>query len=151
MFFKFLNYISPTWYFNLEPQNKNVPYCVDYGLLNDDEKSVIHFDTNYSSAYISKLDAAYQAWHKGIIKTDRKFNLQASSEKTKLTDEYYFIRKYYKSFWAVYIFMIRVLSFHNPLHEFSAFYKTRRRVKTAVYDPVTFHAAYKNFTRHLLI
>lgn len=150
MFFKFLKYISPTWYFNLNPISEGVPYCVDYTLLSDDEKSVITYDTGYSSPAICKLDAAYQAWHKGIIKSDLKFILKASNDQPQLTDEYYFIRKYYKSYWSVYILIIRILSFHDPFKEYTAYDKSHKRKKVDIYEPVYFYREYENYKSSLL-
>lgn len=150
MFFKFINYISPTWYFNLEPANNIIPYKVDYNLLPKEDKSILEFDKNYSTETISKLDTAYQAWHKGIIKTDLKYNLPASNGKPTLIDEYYFIRKYYKSFWAVYILFIRIFSLHNPFKEVYAFHKTRKTKKIDLYKPVFEYKEYNNFQSSVL-
>lgn len=67
MFFNFINYISPAWYFNLAPTQDNVPYLLDYHLLSEDEKKTVLPDINFSTEYVSKLDAAYQAFKKGIV------------------------------------------------------------------------------------
>ncbi|MDP4286252.1 MAG: glycosyltransferase family A protein, partial [Bacteroidota bacterium] len=150
MFFNFIKYISPTWYFNLQPVNNTIPYKVDYNLLNDDEKGQLDFDPNYSTETISKLDAAYQAWHKGILKTDLKYKLTTLNSKPTLIDEYYFIRKYYKSFWSVYILLIRIFSLHNPFKEFYAFYKTRKTKKVDLYKSIFSYKEYANFQSSLL-
>ncbi len=150
MYFSFIRYISPAWYFNLNPTKDNVPYLLDYDLLSEEEKKTILRDSNFSSEYISKLDAAYQAFQKGIIKTDKKYALASSHVLPSLSDEYYFIRKYYKSFWAVYILMIRILTLHNPAKELSAYIKTRNTKKVNVYQTTYHYLEYKNF-KSLLI
>ena len=150
MFFNFINYISPAWYFNLNPTKDNVPYTIDYDSLSEDEKKIVLPDTNFSTEYISKLDAAYQAFQKGIIKTDKKYALAASNAVPTLNDEYYFIRKYYKSFWAIYILIIRMATFHNPIKELAAFIKTRNTKKINVYQTTYHYPEYENFNSPLL-
>ena len=150
MYFSFIRYISPTWYFNLHPQKEGLPYLIDVNLLSEEEQRIIAFDSNYSSSYISKLDAAYQAFQKGMIKKDRKLALAPSNELPKLEDEYYFIRKYYKSFWAIYILTIRILTGHNPFKEISAFIKTRNTKKVDLYQSTYKYSEYTNFQSALL-
>lgn len=150
MFFNFINYISPAWYFNLKPTKDNVPYLIDYDLLSEDEKKIVLPDSNFSTEYISKLDAAYQAFQKGIIKTDKKHALAPSNEVPSQNDEYYFIRKYYKSFWAVYILILRILTLHNPFSELLAFIKTRNTKKVNVYQTTYHYLDYENFKSPLL-
>ena len=41
-----------------------------------------------------------------------------------VADEYRFIKKYFSTFWYVYIFIIRLLTFHNPFKEVYAFLKS---------------------------
>jgi glycosyltransferase involved in cell wall biosynthesis len=151
MLFRFINYVSPTWYFNLVPKITDLPYWVDYNLLSEEEKVLISYDTSYSSDAISRLDAAYQAWHKGIIKTDMAFVLQTDIVKPLLIDEYHFIRKYYKSLWSVYVLIIRLFTLHNPLNEIKAFYKNRNIKKFDLYKVVNHYPQYNNFQSSLLL
>ena len=150
MFFHFINYISPTWYFNLSPKKDALPYLIDVNLLSEEEQRIIAFDSNFSTKYISKLDAAYQAFQKGIIKYDKQYLLALSNDLPNLEDEYYFIRKYYKSFWAVYIVTIRILTWHNPLKEISAFIKTQNTKKVDLYQSTYKFVKYENFQSALL-
>ena len=150
MFINFINYISPAWYFNLSPKKDHAPYLIDCDLLSEEEKKIVLFDSNFSSEYISKLDAAYQAFQKGIIKIDKKYALASSDVLPSLCDEYYFIRKYYKSFWAIYILIIRMATFHNPLKELAAFIKTRNTKKVNVYQTTYHYPVYEKFNSPLL-
>jgi glycosyltransferase involved in cell wall biosynthesis len=150
VFFSFLNYISPTWYFNLLPESRFPGYCVDYDALNEDEKKVIDLDNSYSSSGVSKLDAAYQAWHKGIIKSDPKYNLISGGIIPSLNDEYYFTRKYFKSFWPVYILFLRLLTFHNPFKELKAFFNSRKSERVNIYDRIYNFTEYSGFQSPLV-
>jgi glycosyltransferase involved in cell wall biosynthesis len=150
MFFNFINYISPAWYFNLNPKKDHAPYLLDFDLLSDEEKKIVLLDSNFSTEYITKLDAAFQAFQKGIIKIDKKYALASSDVWPSLSDEYYFIRKYYKSFWAIYILIIRMATFHNPIKELAAFIKTRNTKKVNVYQTTYHYPEYKIFKSPLL-
>lgn len=146
MFFHFIKYISPTWYLNLKPFNNHVPYLINYDLLNTHEKSLLDFDLNYSSKMISYIDAAYQAWNKGIIKTGSDYNIDTNNIQPSLNDEYYFVRKYYKSFWSLYILTFRIISFHNPIKEIRAFTKNLSIQKRNLYDSIYRYEDYNKFT-----
>ena len=64
--FLFHRYLSPTWYFNLKPKG-SIPYFPDWDKADSPVRSLIKFDDAFSTWEVSKLDAAWQAWHKGVI------------------------------------------------------------------------------------
>jgi glycosyltransferase involved in cell wall biosynthesis len=150
LFFKFINYIAPGWYFNIPSQKSAVPYIVDFDSLTEEEKGILEPDMNYSSEDIRKLDLAYQAWHKGIVKSDPKHLLNIHGSKPSLNDEYHFVRKYYKSFWSVYILLLRILSLKNPLKELSAFFNARKTTRVNLYEGVFAYRDYPAFESDLL-
>lgn len=125
MTFIFLKYISPTWYFNLNPIGNNT-YFPDYELLNDEEQKVIQWDENYSTIGVSKLDASYQAWNRGVIVTSPEFKLQIENIIPSAEDNYRFVRKYFHPLWSVYVLLIRLLSLKNPLNEITSFWRQRK-------------------------
>lgn len=130
MFFEFIKYISPNWYFNLNDFKNTIPYEIDYNKLSEQEQKFLSFDCNYSSEFISKIDIAFQAWQKGIIKLDSNIKLSQNGIRPLLKDEYYFVRKNYKFFWSIYILIIRILSLNNPFNEIVAFYSAKRAKKS---------------------
>jgi glycosyltransferase involved in cell wall biosynthesis len=95
---------------------------------------------------ISYIDAAYQAWNKGIIKTGSDYNIDTNNIQPSLNDEYYFVRKYYKSFWSLYILTFRIISFHNPIKEIRAFTKNLSIQKRNLYDSIYRYEDYNKFT-----
>ena len=147
----FAKYLQPTWYFNLLPQEGGTPYLVDWRLLSEEEKAVIDFDGGYSTESISLLDAAYQAWHKGIIRTDPAFALGELAFPISVKDNYRFVRKYYHPVWSLYIFLLRIFSGRNPIREFaglrSASGVKRQNMFAKVYRR---GAAYENWPSPLL-
>jgi hypothetical protein len=66
LIFTFLRYIQPVWYQNLTPSKNNF-YWVDYNSLDTDDQTMIDFDVQYTSNLAALRDAAYQAFHKGIM------------------------------------------------------------------------------------
>ena len=78
MLFDFLKYINPTWYNNLIPEGQETPYFVDFRKLDKPEQDLLDIDLGYCNQAGSVADAAYQAWHKGIMKRDPEFSLNAN-------------------------------------------------------------------------
>lgn len=119
--FHFLQYVSPTWYYRLVDQSK-AAVLVDYDLLPLEQQQAIELDKAYSSDRAVKLDAAYQGLIKGIIPAPEQCLSGAALETiTEVTDNYHFLRKYYGLHWYLYVFVLRLLTLHNPIREMGAF------------------------------
>lgn len=151
MLFAFLKYINPIWYFNLIPHGQSIPYFVDYRKLDKEELTLLDIDNAYHTEAGLLADAAYQAWQKGIMKTDSTFSLYESF-KDKLSikqrtlklfencsvtvndsvyvsnihDNYRFVRRFFDPAISWYILLVRILSLHNPAQEINSFVKTLR-------------------------
>jgi glycosyltransferase involved in cell wall biosynthesis len=146
--FSFIKYISPTWYF-LHSTKSDKSYFVDYASLANDEKAVIEFDVNYSSLQSSKLDAAYQAFQKGIIKSDQRAFISEEMLPT-IADNYRFVKKYFHPFWVIYILMIRILGFKNPFVEIYAAIKTYNVSRVNLFQNVYVNQDYDNFNSKII-
>lgn len=82
------------------------------------------------------MDAAWNAFHTGYIATESSPGLNVWKKQHYATvDEYRFIRKNYSSIWSIYVLVLRIITFHNPIAEFIGWWKTRnvQRVIHAVY------------------
>jgi glycosyltransferase involved in cell wall biosynthesis len=148
MFFTFNKYIAPAFYFNLQPEFHN-PYCVDYTKLSSTEQALIDFDINYKTLESSKIDAAYQAFQKGLIK-DNSFSIVQQIEVTNVNDNYRFVKKYFHPFWVYYILLIRILTFKNPITEFKGFFNTLNISKIDLFDKINNHSNFISFNSSLL-
>lgn len=150
MLFPFLQYINPTWYFNL-PSKGVFAYFPDYELLGEASKSLLALDEDYSSREVGKLDAAYQAWHKGIIESDGAKKLNTSVIQPTVSDNYRFIRKYFHPVWSWYVLVLRLLSLHNPIEEIGGFIRQSGVRRVSLYDRVYPHeTAYRQFDSDLV-
>lgn len=120
--FSFLKYVQPAWYYNLEPNREPVAYWVDFRKLPEQDKALIKFDSGYLAEESSLRDAAYQAFHRGIISHDKSAYLHVAADcTTPVIDEYRFIRKYYHPVWSLYVLFIRLITFKNPIVEIRGF------------------------------
>ena len=150
MLFSFIQYINPTWYFNL-PSAGRYPYFPDYDRLDQEQRQLLDFDKGYSSPSVSKLDAAYQAWNKGFILSGEDKKLDHSGIVPTLEDNYRFIRRYFHPYWSLYILGLRVLSFNNPFTEIQAFWRQRKVPRAKLYEQVFDHEDhYTTFSSRLV-
>ncbi|WP_068472677.1 glycosyltransferase family 2 protein [Saccharicrinis aurantiacus] len=129
--FSFIKYVQPTWYFNLKSQ-ADYSYWVDYNCLSEEQKTIINYDDSYVLEDSSYRDAAYQAWHKGIISISQTESITIVGE-IPLEDEYRFIKKYYSQFWSFFILIIRLISLKNPWLEVQSFLKSRNIQREQIY------------------
>lgn len=158
MLFSFLKYINPVWYYNLLPANHSIPYFVDYRKLDHTEQGLINIDYSYNTEVGTLADAAYQAWHKGIMKHDPEFLLYTtihiqSRSKPRIIklfdvrtakvsedifvkdiyDNYRFTRRFFNPGISVYILLLRIISFHNPVNELRGFIKSLKVKRVDLY------------------
>jgi glycosyltransferase involved in cell wall biosynthesis len=135
MLFKFLKYITPTNYFCLE-RNNGTTIFPEYNLLPEAIKKQITFDRSYKTKVYSELDASWQAVQKGYI---GKTTTLSFTKKIEVEDEYHFLRKNYNKLWVNYTLLVRLLTFHNPIKEISAFIKSSHVKRENIYKtPITY-------------
>ena len=146
MIFKFLKYVSPTNYFNLE-RNNGTTIIPDWDALPKNIQEKIKLNTAYSNIEISKLDGGYQAVQKGYIGTTKTIDFEAQ---IPLEDEYRFIRTYFNKLWVYYTLIIRLVTFHNPIKELQAFLKTKNTKQQNVFNEYIKYLEWNHFKSALL-
>ena len=146
MLFKFLKYISPTNYFNLE-RNNSTTIFPEWDALPKNIQGQIKLNKAYSSLEISKLDGAYQAVQKGYIGDVKTINFETP---IPIEDEYRFIRSYFNKLWVYYTFLLRLLTFHNPFKEFQAFFNTRKVNQINVFTTYLKYPEWDNFNSKIV-
>jgi len=121
MLFSFLKYLQPTHYFqrftkagqSIFPKAEELPTDISDQLQLDDQ---------YLSEVARAYDLSWQAIQLGYIgntATYQKF------EKLPLKDNYRFVRKNFHSAWVFFVFLLRIILFHNPFKECEAWMSTR--------------------------
>lgn len=112
---------------------------------------MLELDTGYSSRECAKWDAAYQAWNKGFIIGDPKKRLDAGAIQPTLNDNYRFIRRYFHPLWSWYVLWLRLITFHHPLREISAFLRQRNTPRLNLIAQVYPHeVAFRQFESPLV-
>lgn len=149
--FEGLEYIKPAWYFHLNPRDGNIPYILDYRKLSCVSRNLIQFDYSYSSEGNSLLDAAYQAFQKGIVEGDPQMALTVDDQSASVSDKYRFIRKFFHPIWAWYFLFVRLLLLKNPVDEIVGFVIQRKTKRIELYKEVYPHESlYLDFNSYLL-
>lgn len=147
--FYFYRYVQPVWYFNLRLPD-HIPYWVDYRKLSTDHKQLIAYDTQFRSEQSGLRDAAYQAWHKGIIVQDNSYALTGDFERLPVADEYRFLRKYFHPIWSLYTLFIRLITFRNPVRELWSFFKSLKTSRVKIFTNYNKHESWDNFSSALV-
>ncbi len=109
-----IKYIRPLWYFNLVPNNANIPYwCV----VPENLKHLVDSKVTYSSDNVLKMDLAYQLWNAGYIASSHKEHLDYIQTKITVTDNYILLARFAKKKWLLIVCFFRILELKNPILE----------------------------------
>lgn len=124
--FEFIKFIQPAWNCNLA--HKSIaPTFIDYRIAPAGMASIIEPDPAYRTEQATLMDAAYQAFQKGVIPdTGIGLKLDPSHAVTSVYDNYRFVKKYFGFKWSVYVLMLRIITLNNPAREIHAFVSNLR-------------------------
>ncbi|MBX2898807.1 MAG: glycosyltransferase family 2 protein [Cyclobacteriaceae bacterium] len=108
-------------------------------------------DFEYDSRQGRELDMAWNAFQSGLILNKNYGCIEQFFEEVPIQDEYRFLKKNFHYLWSVFVLLIRILSFNDPVREVSAFRKARnvRRIvhaKTPILYP-----EYEVFSNEVLV
>lgn len=121
--FRFLSYVTPTWYFQLKPTHDPGYFLKKSVLQSLQEKYPI--DYAYQSATAQHHDMCWRIFQSGKILKDHDGVYDAWQVKAiPVSDEYRFVRKYFHPLWSWFILCLRLLTFHNPFNEFKGFFRS---------------------------
>lgn len=149
MIFSFLKYIKPIWYFNLKPSVDYAYFPIEKQLI-----AVGHFfekDEKYKSQQAQERDLAWRAFQQGFIAKEKQTGIDIW-EKTKIPveDEYRFIQKNFHSIWSIYILLMRLITFKNPIVEITGFLKTRKVKRQDFAEKCITYPEYDSFQSSLI-
>jgi len=150
MIFNFLKYISPIWYFNLKP-------ALDFGFFPTEEQLkrdgfLLNLDEKYLSKESKIRDLAWNAFKSGYINNAYEPGIDVWKKvNLPVQDEYLFLRKNYHSAWVLYVLLIRLFTFHNPLVELKAYFKNREVKRVDFLKLALNYELYESFESDLII
>lgn len=150
MIFNVFRYISPVWYFNLEPNNdwQYFPKIEQIRVA----KLPLEIDGAYQSKEAQERDLAYRAFQIGYIsRNPREPGLNIwEPVKIPIVDEYRFLRKNFHPIWVLYTLIIRLLSLCNPLREINAYWHSRNTQRENYINQAISYKGYNQFESKLL-
>ena len=121
MLFSFLKYLQPTHYFQLYRKDGSSIFPIPSELPESILKQLKPNPT-FKSELAQTYDLSWQAIQKGYIgdaPTYRRF------KKLPIVDEYRFVRLYFHPLWGLYVFLLRLISFKNPIAEWSGWHDSK--------------------------
>uniref|UniRef100_UPI00404AEC00 glycosyltransferase family 2 protein n=1 Tax=Gelidibacter sp. TaxID=2018083 RepID=UPI00404AEC00 len=147
MLFTFLTYLQPTHYFQrLKTNGQSVFPKVD--LLPAHILSLLETDSQYKSATAQAYDLSWQAVKKGYIGEVATYT---HFEPLSVFDNYVFIRKYFHPAWVLYVLVIRLLSFYNPIAELKGWLLTRHISRKVLYEHIIKYPEWDTKSSSLLL
>lgn len=115
MLFESLKYLQPTNYFSI-PRNDGT-YIFPKVEIRDNNEA-------YKSLMAKTYDASWQWVNKGGISDGVSYRMSEINSVCPY-DEYVFIRRYFNGFWAVYVLVLKMLTFQKPIKQVKGFVKSR--------------------------
>lgn len=146
MLFHFLKYLQPTHYFQLYKKDDGSIYPIVVKLPKEIQVQ-LNSDSNFESEFAKQYDLSWQAIQKGYIEENQAYT---HFKKLPIQDEYRFIRKYFNTAWVIYVLMLRLISFKNPIKEIKAFYATRKTKRSNYLQTPIVYADWMGFNSRLV-
>lgn len=148
MLFEFIKYIQPIWYFNQKPGGA-IPYWIDYRQLPPDYSQLVE-PGKYKEACSVLADGAFQLYYKGLIWSGKNAELQMPSMIRDVEDNYLFVRRFFALHWLVYILIIRLLAFKNPVREVRGYRKAIRAKRLYFKHHGVLHTDFETYQSELV-
>ncbi|MCL8006553.1 glycosyltransferase [Gelidibacter japonicus] len=146
MLFKFLKYLQPSHYFQLYKSSGSSVFPIVLDLpVSISEQFIL--DGNYSCVLAQQYDASWRLVQAGYI---GNCNTYETFETIAIIDEYRFVRKYFNSFWVLYVLLLRIFSFKNPIIEIKSWYLTRKTKRFHPEDAPIKYVDWGNFSSDLV-
>lgn len=147
MLFSFLKYLQPTHYFRLSKNNGASIFPIIEKLPLEVVNQLTK-DESYTSDNAKTYDLSWQAIQKGYIGSSECYT---AFKTLPLEDEYRFVRKNFNAIWVVYIVLLRLLSFKNPIQELKCVVMSRK-CKRLNYSTLSInYKDYESFKSDLLL
>lgn len=137
--------MQPTHYFRLIPDSSFSVFPKPE-FLSDSELKTLLPDWDYDSELARYYDLSWQAIQAGYLEDAPRYQY---FEPVSVQDNYRFIRKHFHKAWVVYVLLLRLLGFHNPIKELQAFFKTRSVGRASLQHVMTY-PDYQEFQSSLI-
>src|SRR5690554_6345933 len=146
MLFEFLKYLHPTHYFQLFRNDGSSIFPIVEKLPKEILEQ-LEPEAKFGSEFARQYDLSWQAINKGYIDDTETYT---SFENVIVVDQYRFLRKYFHPVWVLYVLMLRLLSFKNPIREITGFKKSSNVKRNDYLKRPIKHQAWKDFESSLI-
>ena len=146
MLFGFLKYLQPTNYFQ-RLSKKGISVFPVADKLPKYITSQIKLDEAYKSEVAKAYDLSWRVIKLGYIGDAETYK---NFEKLPVIDEYRFIRKNFNWAWVLFVYIIRILSLHNPIKETRTWLNSRKIKRNTHLDNIVLYDDYKEFQSQLI-
>jgi glycosyltransferase involved in cell wall biosynthesis len=148
--FIFLKYVRPSWYFN-RTKDVKIPILIDQSEEDTRNFPIVDRNVSFRENSSADMDIAYQLLMKGVIpeSNSKKSELQ-EIEIAGVDDNYVFIKRHFGGAKSLYVLMIRLASFNNPIKEFLGYLKTLKVNRVDMYNDVMNTRGFESFESVLL-
>jgi glycosyltransferase involved in cell wall biosynthesis len=148
--FHFLIYIQPAWYYRLASDTR-APLLADIDKLSEEDCRLIDPVADYEDPRAMRMDAAFQGLLRGIIPaTAEALRPEDVHTVTHIGDNYRFVRRYYGLKWSLYIYLLRMVTFHQPFRETRCFLASGRVRRMQPYSRHKVYEGYEQFDSPLV-
>jgi len=116
-------------------------------MVNKLGKDLVELDHGYQSSSAKNYDQSWRLVQKGYIgdaDTYKKF------KKLPVIDEYRFVRKNFHKAWVLYVLLIRLVTFKNPIVELFAYVKTRQVKRVDEHQKPLIYNDYSTYKSQLI-
>ena len=115
--------------------------------LPDEVKDQLKPDQNYISEKARLYDLSWQAVQLGYLGNTSTHKI---FDDCSVRDNYHFLRKYFSSFWVLYVLLIRLVSLKNPFRELGGFIKTRLIKRSNYLNQPIAHQNWESFNNKFI-
>lgn len=147
--FSFIKYVRPHWQFNVVCEGKGMlPSCI----APTEYCSELPIDSLFETIAARQADLGYRLCSTGYLLESKQEEIQKHLRLPAPTikDEYRFIRKYWGTYWAIFVLLRRLLSFCNPIDELQGFYGSRDTKKINLFEAYNHWKHYDAFESPLI-
>lgn len=147
LIFNFLKYLKPVDYFSL-PIEKSKFVFPDSSTVDDCFLKQMDNEGNYTSALAKEYDLSWQLIQSGFISNHKTYTTFKS---VPVKDEYIFIKRNFSKLWVLYVFVVRIIGFKNPITELQGLLNTKGVKRIKYNSQYLNYKEYVNFKSELLI
>ncbi|WP_321539165.1 glycosyltransferase family A protein [Flavobacterium piscinae] len=116
-----------------------------------DSGYIIQKDIRFKSDESMKRELAWTAFQSGFINKNFDSGLNVWEKKLlPLEDEYLFLKKNFHKVWSIYVLIIRIITFNNPVKEILAFFKHKNISRQDYSKQIYQYQDYEGFKSNLI-